>query len=97
MVEITHVEERSRAREAGILAHDILISINGNEINDVLDYRFYLAERVVEIEYERRGKRRVAKIKKDEYDDVGLEFETPLMDEKHSCKNAQCTHCATVW
>ena len=92
MVKITDVEKHSHAYRKGIREGDALISINGNEISDVLDYRFYLAERVVKIEYERRGKRRIAKIKKGEYDDIGLEFETPLMDEKHSCKNA-CIFC----
>ncbi|MBO5671080.1 MAG: DUF512 domain-containing protein, partial [Clostridia bacterium] len=29
---------------------------------------------------------------KQEYDDIGLEFETPLMDEKHSCEN-RCIFC----
>ena len=92
MVEITHVEERSRAREAGILAHDILISINGNEINDVLDYRFYLAERSISLAVVRDGRALCFDIRKSEYDDIGLDFETPLMDKKHSCKN-KCVFC----
>jgi S1-C subfamily serine protease len=37
MVKITEVEHRSHADRAGLLAGDVLISINGNEINDVLD------------------------------------------------------------
>ena len=45
MVKITGVEKRSLADKHGIKKDDILISINGNEINDVLDYRFYLAEK----------------------------------------------------
>ena len=92
MVEITHVEEKSRAREAGILAHDILISINGNEINDVLDYRFYLAERSISLAVVRDGRALCFDIRKSEYDDIGLDFETPLMDKKHSCKN-KCVFC----
>ena len=40
-----------------------------------------------------RGKREYSvKIKKGEYDDIGLIFETPLMDKKHSCKNG-CIFC----
>ncbi len=92
MVKITEVEKRSLAEKAGLVSGDILISINDNEINDVLDYRFYLAERRISLEYERDGKRRTAKIKKGEYDDIGLGFETPLMDKKHSCKNG-CVFC----
>ncbi len=92
MVKITEVKKNSLAARKRLRAGDALISINGNEICDVLDYRFYLAERYVVLEYERAGKRKNAKIKKEEYNDIGLEFETPLMDEKHSCKNG-CIFC----
>ena len=92
MVKITEVFKGSRADKAGILADDILVSINGNEINDVLDYRFYLTECRVELKLNRGEKSYSVKIKKGEYDDIGLEFETPLMDEKHCCKN-KCIFC----
>ena len=92
MVKITSVEERSYAKKAGIQPLDNLISINGNEICDVLDYRFYLADRVVRLVLDRDGKEYTAKIKKGEYDDIGLEFETPLMDKKQSCRNG-CIFC----
>ena len=92
MVKITSVEKRSRAERAGILSGDALLSINGNEITDVLDYRFYLAEREVALMLMRGEERISVTIKKGEYDDIGLDFETPLMDEKHSCKNG-CIFC----
>ena len=92
MVKITEVEKGSLAERAGIAPDEVLISINGNEICDVLDYRFYLAERTVKIALMKDGKERTVKIKKGEYDDIGLGFQTPLMDEKHSCKNG-CIFC----
>ena len=92
MVKITSVEPRSRAEKHGVIAGDVLISINGNEINDVLDYRFYLTESAVTLSLERAGEIYDIQIKKGEYDDIGLEFETPLMDKKHSCKNG-CIFC----
>ena len=49
MVTVVEVSPHSRASRAGILPGDILISINGNEIRDVLDYRFYLTERTVSL------------------------------------------------
>ena len=82
MVKITGVEKGSRADRAGVLAGDMLVSINDNEINDVLDYRFYLAERTVRLSLLREGEPISVKIKKGEYDDVGLMFETALMDKK---------------
>ena len=92
MVKITHVYEHSRAFKRGIAAGDILTHINDNEINDVLDYRFYLAEREVTLRLLRDGEECRVTIKKGEYDDIGLDFETPLMDKKHSCKNG-CVFC----
>ena len=92
MVKITDVLPNSRAEKAGILPNDILVSINGKEIFDVLDYRFYLAEKKVRISLLRNGKDLEATIIKKEYDDIGLDFETPLMDKKRSCQN-KCVFC----
>ena len=92
MVKIIGVEERSYAKKAGIKPLDTLISINGNEICDVLDYRFYLTEREITLLLKREDDEYSVRIKKGEYDDIGLEFETPLMDEKHSCRNG-CIFC----
>lgn len=92
MVRITDVEKRSYADKNGITPGDILVSINENEITDVLDYRFYLSEKKVSLKLLRDGKEYTVTVKKGEYDDIGLGFETPLMDEKHSCKNG-CIFC----
>lgn len=92
MVTITDVMPKSRAAKAGILGGDILLSINGREINDVLDYRFHLANQSIDIRV-RRGEDELGfHIAKKEYDDIGLDFETPLMDKKHSCEN-KCVFC----
>ena len=92
MVKIKDTETASRAARSGIMPEDILISINGNEINDVLDYRFYLTERRVELLLSRGGEEFTVKIEKGQYDDIGLVFESALMDEKHTCKN-KCIFC----
>ena len=92
MVAITDVLPRSRAEKAGIKKDDVLISINGNEINDVLDYRFFLACKEILLCVSRGNARLEFTIKKGEYDDIGLDFETPLMDKKHSCEN-KCVFC----
>ena len=92
MVRITDVSPHSRAEKAGIKPEDILVSINGKEICDVLDYRFYLAEKKIKLALKRDGKDFEAIIIKKEYDDIGLDFETPLMDKKRSCQN-KCIFC----
>ena len=53
MVKITSVIPQTLASESGIKENDILLKINGREINDVLDYRFYLAENHITIEVKR--------------------------------------------
>ena len=92
MVKIKSVERHSRADKAGIRAGDLLISINGHKISDVLDYRFYLAEETVDICVTRDCSEHRFKIRKDVYDDIGLEFDTPLMDKKMHCVN-KCIFC----
>lgn len=92
MVEITGVLPHSRAARAGILTGDILLEINSHKINDVLDYRFRLADEVVVLKLHRGPEIVEVKIKKDTYDDIGLEFGTPLMDKKHRCENG-CIFC----
>ena len=92
-VKITGVESGSPAEEKRIQAGEILLRINGREIADVLDYRFYMAESSLSIELENAaGKKRTVNMEKGEYDDIGLCFETYLMDRKHSCRN-KCIFC----
>lgn len=92
MVTVTEVLPHSRAERAGILAGDVLVSINEHEITDVLDYRFYLAERLVRLALRRGDEDFTVEIRKGEYDDIGLDFETPLMDKKQACHN-RCIFC----
>ena len=92
MVQITGVLQGSSAERAGIRAGDVLVSINGNDIVDVLDYRFYLAEAKVTFALLRNGAPFSVTLKKEVYDDVGLDFETPLMDKKQCCAN-RCIFC----
>ena len=89
---IRSVEEGSPAHKAGIPENSSLISINKNEIFDVLDYRFYQNEKRLKIKVEANGKIRSYRIKKAEYDELGLVFDTYLMDEQRSCKN-KCVFC----
>ncbi len=92
MVKIIGIEKKSLAEKVGVRAGDVLVSINGKEIADVLDYRFRLCESKITLALLRDGNAVTVKIKKDEDDDIGLEFDTPLMDKKQSCRN-KCIFC----
>lgn len=92
MVPITQVNPGSPAEKAGISPGERLVSINGHRVRDVLDYMFYAAETQVTLVIENDGTEREIRIEKDEYDDIGLEFESFLMDKKQSCRN-KCVFC----
>ncbi|MBQ2766024.1 MAG: DUF512 domain-containing protein [Clostridia bacterium] len=92
MVTITAVERASLAEKHGIRPGDILISINGHDIRDVLDYRFRLCETKITLKIHRDAEIFDVTIKKSEYGDIGLGFETYLMDKKQTCRN-KCVFC----
>ena len=92
MVKVASVKKGSPADRAGVLKDDIIISVNGNDISDVLDYRFYIMESSLTILIHRGPELFEVKIQKDEYSDIGLDFDTYLMDKQRSCKN-KCIFC----
>ncbi len=89
---IAAVEAGSPAARARIKAGDTLLSINGRDIEDVLDYRFYMPDTKLEMVLERAGKRKSVKLKKAEFTEIGLVFDTYLMDKQRSCRN-NCIFC----
>lgn len=90
---IKDIDKKSPAHKAGIKSGDTLVSLNGNAIMDVLDYRFYQNdEKIIAEIINSKGKIKTIKIKKGEYDELGMAFDTYLMDEKRSCKN-KCVFC----
>jgi len=92
MVKINSVAEGSPAGRSGVREGDLLACINGHKVRDVLDYMFYAAETEVTLDIVRHGEELTFRIEKDEYDDLGLEFDTFLMDSKQRCSN-NCVFC----
>ena len=67
---IESVDKRSPADKAGLKSGYTLISINGNDIMDVLDYRFYQnSEKLIVSFINEKGKIKKAKVKKDEFEE----------------------------
>ena len=90
---VLKVEDGSIAQEMGIEPGDKLCSINGHEIEDVFDYRYYMEDELVVLLIEKAdGEQWELEIEKDEWEDLGLEFEQGLMDEYRSCHN-KCIFC----
>ena len=92
-VKVTSVLNDSYGEKAGILKNDVIEIINGREITDVLDYRFAIQSKKLSITLKRGLEELTVNIRKSsEFSDIGLEFETYLMDKQHSCKN-KCIFC----
>jgi len=78
--------------EVGLEPGDILLSINGHPLCDVLDYRFYGAEEELDMIVERAGERHRIEIERDYDEDLGIEFSEPLFDQLRLCNN-HCPFC----
>ncbi|HHV51347.1 MAG TPA: DUF512 domain-containing protein [Clostridiales bacterium] len=91
-VAISGVRAGSIAARHGIKTGDILEKINNHEIMDVLDYQFYMADTRVSLEIIRDGKAFEKTFRKKMNDDIGLEFDSYLMDKQRSCRN-KCVFC----
>ena len=92
-VTVADVEQGSPAQKCGISAGDTLVSLNGHTVMDVLDYRFYQNSEKVIVEFiGKNGKIKKAKVKKQEYDELGMLFNSYLMDKQRACKN-KCVFC----
>lgn len=83
----------SIAEEAEIQPGDVILSINGEEIEDIFDYRFFSTDEKLLVEV-LKPDREIweLEIEKDEYEDLGIEFNDPMISEAKSCKN-KCIFC----
>lgn len=92
-IKISAIQSGSIAQELGIEPGDWLLSINDHEIKDVFDYRYLIADAEITVEIEKKnGEVWQLEIEKDETEDLGLEFESSLMDDEKSCRN-KCIFC----
>lgn len=90
---ITGIVKNSIAEECEIEKGDFLISINNEEIFDVLDYDFLIKdENIVLLSEKKNGELEEIEIEKDFDEDLGLVFEEELMDKPRLCRN-KCMFC----
>ena len=91
-VRIFAVSEGSAAEKAGIRAEDRIISINGEEITDEIDYQALSAVDRLDIEYQHEEHVRKVSIRKKEWEPLGLRLdEREAMKPRH-CRN-RCLFC----
>lgn len=90
---ISSVRPDSIAWEMGIEPGDCLLSVDGQEMEDVFDYRYYIEEEQILLLIEKPdGEQWELEIEKEADEDLGMEFEQDLMDEYRSCRN-KCIFC----
>ncbi len=90
---ISSVYKASIAEELGIEKGDVLLSINKEKIEDIIEYKFFIAEEYLEVEVEKKnGEIHIYEIEKEYDEDLGMEFVNPIIDEAKSCRN-KCMFC----
>ena len=90
---IESVRPGSIAEELGIEPGDVLLEIDGQVIEDIFDYQFYVeSEELLVVIRKANGEEWELEIEKDVDEDLGIDFGKGLMDEYHSCHN-KCIFC----
>ena len=90
---ITGVEPGSIAEECGLEPGDRIGAVNGHEIEDFFDYQYYIEEEFFFFfVLTKDGEECTLEIEKEEDEDLGLVFESFLMDDYNSCCN-KCMFC----
>lgn len=90
---IAAVSPNSIAEECGLEKGDAVVSINGKLIKDIFDYQYYIEEEYLEMVIRTvDGEECLLEIEKEEEEDLGIVFESSLMDDYHSCTN-KCVFC----
>lgn len=90
---ISRVYPGSIAEELDIEIGDILISVNGEKVKDIIQYRFLTDDDYIELEIEtKNGERVVYEIEKEFDEELGIEFTNPIIDKAKSCRN-KCMFC----
>ena len=97
MKETRHVIKRvlpgSIAEELELEPGDELLSVNGQQIEDVFDYHYLINDEYLEILIRKPDQEEwELEIEKDFEEDLGIEFDSSLMDEYRSCRNT-CIFC----
>ncbi len=89
---IESVADGGAAHKAGLRVGDRVLSVNGETLRDIVDWRFQTAGEEARITFERDGLERTIAIHKGYDEDLGLTFTDDLFDHLHICKN-KCVFC----
>ena len=90
---IREIQPGSIGEELELVPGDLVLAVNGQNLEDVFDYEFLCRDEYVELLIRKEsGEEVIYEIEKEEDEDLGILFENGLMDEYRSCRN-RCVFC----
>ena len=90
---VTGTVKNSIAEELGITAGDILLSIDNNNLSDLIDYRYYVNSEFLTLQIQKQsGDIEEIELEKDYDEDLGIIFESAVFDKIKPCLN-KCIFC----
>lgn len=90
---IDEIRSGSLAAEMGLLPGDRVLSIDGQPLRDILDYRFHVSGEQLEMEIQRAdGQLWIVDLEKDPDETLGVTFTSDLFDGMIGCGNL-CPFC----
>lgn len=90
---ITRVIPGSIAEEIELQPGDTLLSVNGQEVKDIIELSFALADEYLELLIEKAdGQQEIIELDKEYDEELGLEFESAVFDGVRRCAN-RCVFC----
>ncbi len=91
--QIAKILPGSIAEEIELVVGDRLISINGNVVIDIIDYKFLITDELLHIEIEKAdGEVWEIEVEKEYDEDLGIQFVDAILDKPKSCHN-KCIFC----
>ncbi|MGN0030387.1 MAG: DUF512 domain-containing protein [Candidatus Gastranaerophilaceae bacterium] len=90
---VNSVIEGSIAQELEIQKGDIILTVDGNTMSDMIDYNFYMKSELITVEIQKtNGEIEEIEIEKDYDEDLGIVFESAVFDRIKPCLN-HCVFC----
>lgn len=91
--QVDNIQPNSIAEEMGVEPGDRLLAINGQAMEDFIDYRFLCADEYLEIQLlKKNGEEWILEVEKEYDEDLGITFSESTFDGIKRCQN-RCIFC----
>ncbi len=91
-LEIRWVHPDGLGAELGLEPGDRLVAIDGQAVEDIIDYRYRITGDNLEIEVECSGERLLIELEKEPYEELDIDFCSDVAGDVKTCKN-NCVFC----